>query len=57
MVFLMQLAVFFGGTAVVNTWYLVGTYGRDKNLHIYIFLPTLFGPIYYRPPVIVKSKR
>ena len=26
------------------------TYGTHKNLHIYLFLPTTFGPIYYGPP-------
>ena len=25
------------------------TYGRHKNLHISLFLPTRFGPIYYGP--------
>ena len=25
------------------------TYGGNKNLYIYLFLPTIFGPIYYRP--------
>ena len=25
------------------------TYGEDKNIYIHIFLPTIFGPIYYRP--------
>ena len=32
-------------------WTLVNrTYGEDKNLYINIFLLTIFGPIYYRPP-------
>ena len=26
------------------------TYGGHKNLHIHLFLLTIFGPIYYRPP-------
>ena len=26
------------------------TYGGQKKLHIHLFLPTIFGPIYYRPP-------
>ena len=26
------------------------TYGGHKNLHIYLFLLTIFGPTYYRPP-------
>ena len=26
------------------------TYAGDKNLYIYLFLITIFGPIYYRPP-------
>ena len=26
------------------------TYGIDKNLHIYLFLLTIFGPNYYGPP-------
>ena len=26
------------------------TYGTPKNLHISLFLPTIFGPIYYGPP-------
>ena len=26
------------------------TYGAHKNLCIYFFLPTMFGPIYYGPP-------
>ena len=26
------------------------TYGKDKNLDIYVFLLTIFGPIYYGPP-------
>ena len=26
------------------------TYGGHKNLYIHIFLLTIFGPIYYRPP-------
>ena len=30
---------------LVNT-----TYGGHKNLYIHLFLPTIFGPIYYRPP-------
>ena len=25
------------------------TYGTHKNMHIYLFLPTTFGPIYYGP--------
>ena len=25
------------------------TYGGHKNLYIHLFLPTIFGPIYYRP--------
>ena len=25
-------------------------YGTHKNLHIYLFLLTIFGPIYYGPP-------
>ena len=32
--------------AIVNR-----TYGGHKNLDISLFLPTLFGPIYYRSPV------
>ena len=32
-------------------WTLVNrTYGGHKNLYIYLFLPTIFGSIYYRPP-------
>ena len=26
------------------------TYGGHKNLYIHIFLLTIFGPVYYRPP-------
>ena len=26
------------------------TYGTHKNLHIYVFSLTIFGPIYYGPP-------
>ena len=26
------------------------TYGGDKNLYVHVFLRTIFGPIYYRPP-------
>ena len=26
------------------------TYGGHKNLYIHLFLPTIFGHIYYRPP-------
>ena len=26
------------------------TYGDHKNLYIHLFLPTIFGPIYYLPP-------
>ena len=26
------------------------TYGRHKNLYIHLFLPSMFGPIYYGPP-------
>ena len=26
------------------------TYGTDKKLYISLFLPTIFGPIYYGPP-------
>ena len=26
------------------------TYGGPKNLYIHLFLLTMFGPIYYRPP-------
>ena len=33
-----------GGT-IVNR-----TYGTHKKQHIYLFLPTIFGPIYYGPP-------
>ena len=25
------------------------TYGTDKNLYVYLFLQTIFGPIYYAP--------
>ena len=31
--------------AIVNR-----TYGTHKNLYIYVFLPTIFGPINYGPP-------
>ena len=44
----------------VNNWLLLftllrgtlvnRTYGEDKNLYIHLFLLTIFGPIYYRPP-------
>ena len=27
------------------------TYGTHKNLYILLFLPTMFGPIYYGPPL------
>ena len=36
-----------GGLYIVNT-----TYGTLKNLYIYLFLLTIFGPIYCCPPVI-----
>ena len=36
--------LFTGGT-IVNR-----TYGEKKKIHIYLFLRTIFGPIYYRPP-------
>ena len=26
------------------------TYGTQKHLHVYLFLLTIFGPIYYGPP-------
>ena len=26
------------------------TYGTLKNLYIYLFFPTIFGPVYYGPP-------
>ena len=26
------------------------TYGTHKNLHVHLFLLTIFGPIYYGPP-------
>ena len=29
------------------------TYGKRRNLSIYLLLLTVFGPIYYGPPVIV----
>ena len=37
------------------TFYLRGTlvnrtYGGHKNLYINLFLLTIFGPVYYRPP-------
>ena len=31
--------------AIANT-----TYGTNNNLYISLFLPTIFGPIYYGPP-------
>ena len=36
--------------AIVNR-----TYGTDKNPHIYLFLLTIFGPLFLRPPVIIPS--
>ena len=38
-------ATFRGGGAIVNR-----TYDTHKNLYIYLFLLTMFGPIYYGPP-------
>ena len=40
----MALSGYYGGT-IVNR-----TYGTYKNLYISLFLLTIFGPIYYRPP-------
>ena len=48
------------GSKRVNTWYSIiqlrrgvlnRTYGKHKNLYISLFLVTIFGPIYYGPPL------
>ena len=36
--------------AIVITWYQGRTCGTHKNLHISLFLLTIFGPIYYGRP-------
>lgn len=39
------IRIYYGGPMIVNR-----TYGTHKNLYIYLFLLTIFGPIYYGPP-------
>ena len=37
-------------TSLLRGAILNGAYGTDKNLYIWLILPTIFGPVYYRPP-------
>ena len=39
---------YYHGGTIVNR-----TYVKHKNLYIYPFLPTIFGPVYYGPPVTI----
>ena len=43
--YLTLILVLLRGTIIVNR-----TYDVDENLYNYLFLLTIFGPIYYDPP-------
>ena len=47
---LMFLPGFGYGYVVLRGTIVNRTYGTHKNLYIYLFLLTIFGPIYYGPP-------
>ena len=42
--------VYFVEAVVLRGTLVNRTYGGHKNLYIHLFLLTIFGPIYYRPP-------